>query len=304
VAQSEAELQKGEIKPTEIEILDTLGAGSSATVYLGIYNKSKVAVKVMKYTKDSGTVEDLIREASLMTALSHTNVVSYIGSYFKEPDIYIVTELMQRGDLFAILHNDDIVMETPHRKRFGLDVARGMAYLHSRNVIHRDLKTFNLLVTSDWVVKVSDFGLSKVIIDTTAQKLTACGTTAWAAPEVLRQQVYSLKADVFSYGVCLWEIVTREEPFEGLNAVQVVMAVAVEKQRLPIPANISKNLNRLITACWQENPDDRPTFDQVIQTLESIECAESVAPSPWSKKEENQNYQTPDQSDTDAFLSE
>jgi len=168
-----------------------------------------------------------------MTSIHHVNVVKLIGACLKEPDIFLVTEYMTRGDLFSILHSDDIVIEVPHRKIFALDIAKGMAYLHSQNIIHRDLKTFNLLVNDEWIVKVADFGLAKVINDSVDTKnMTACGTTAWAAPEVLRNQTYSFQADVFSFGVCLWEICTREEPFENMNAAKIVIMVATEKKKI------------------------------------------------------------------------
>jgi len=221
-----------------------------------------------------------------MTSMNHPNVVKLMGSCLKEPDIFLVTELMEKGDLFSILHNDNIVIEFPHKKKFAIDIVKGMAYLHSQNIIHRDLKTFNLLVTSDWIVKVADFGLAKVINDSVdAQNMTACGTTAWAAPEVLRNQTYSYRADIFSYGVCLWEICTREEPFENVTAAQVVIMVAIEKRRLSIPDSMIPEIRNLIKACWKEEPDERPAFTELMQELEDIDCGEPSSAIPWSKKE-------------------
>jgi len=141
-----------------------------------------------------------------------------------------VTEYLSRGELFSIIHDDDIILEVPHKKALGLDIATGMTYLHSLNIIHRDLKTFNLLVSENWQVKVGDFGLAKVLrTPYETEPVTSIGTTAWAAPEVLRHQGYTLKSDIYSFGICLWEIFTREQPFPHLNSPQVIEEVAVKK---------------------------------------------------------------------------
>jgi len=163
---------------------------------------------------------------------------------------------------------------------------KGMAYLHNNNIIHRDLKTHNLLVDQEWKVKVSDFGLSRVIDDTyTAQTLTACGTPSWAAPEVLKDQRYSAKADVYSFGMCLWEMCTREDPYMDLTAPQVVIFVAVKGKRPDIPVDMQPEFAVLIRDSWQENPEARPEFSTIIDTLEAIVLPLPLHPAPYEPED-------------------
>jgi len=155
---------------------------------------------------------------------------------------------------------------------FALDVAKGMNYLHKRSppVVHRDLKTPNLLVDKDWTVKVCDFGLSKLKHRTFLSSKSGAGTPEWMAPEVLRNEPSSEKADVYSFGVVLWELATMKQPWTGLNALQVVGAVGYQSLRLPIPAGVHPAVAALIQACWHNDPIRRPTFDFILKALKDL----------------------------------
>uniref|UniRef100_A0A6B2LD35 Protein kinase domain-containing protein n=1 Tax=Arcella intermedia TaxID=1963864 RepID=A0A6B2LD35_9EUKA len=225
----------------------------------------------------------------MMVHLRHPNIVAFLGGCLNPPDIFIVTEYMERGDLFSILNNPNIIIEEFHKRKFTLDTVKGMTYLHSKNIIHRDLKTYNLLVDKDWDVKVGDFGLAKVIEDDSS-RMTVCGTTAWAAPEVLKEQHYTIKADVYSFGICFWEICTRQEPFKNMKPSQVVLAIVNEKLRPEIPSDIRKEYVSIIEACWDEIPEDRPSFAGLVEELEYIQAPDPKSPSPY--------YLQPDTSNT------
>jgi len=130
-------------------------------------------------------------------------------------------------------------------KRMMMDAAKGMNYLHKSNpmIIHRDLKSHNLLVDENWKVKVCDFGLSKILENQSDfNNMTACGTASWTAPEILRNEKYTEKADVYSYGIVLWECVTREDPYVGMPPFQVVLAVGNKK----IEANSTRKLSNKV----------------------------------------------------------
>ena len=136
----------------------------------------------------------------------------------------------------------------------------------------RDLKSQNLLVDNDFKVKVCDFGLAKLLLDTqAASTMTACGTPSYTAPEVLRNQQYSEKCDVFSFAILMWELLTREEPYAGMPPFQIVFAVASEGRRPTIPDNCPVEYAELTRECWNEYAEDRPTFSEVIGKLEAIE---------------------------------
>ena len=145
-----------------------------------------------------------------------------------------------------------------------LDVAKGMAYLHSRNVIHRDLKPSNILLTRDHRAKIADFGMS---VANTGQELTAeTGTYRYMAPEVIRHESYSSNADVYSFGVCLWQLVTREVPFASMTPIQAAYSVA-EGRRPVIPESTPNRLKEIITACWDQDAGRRPSCTYIAMAL-------------------------------------
>lgn len=139
-----------------------------------------------------------------------------------------------------------------------------MAYLHSRNVIHRDLKPSNILLTREHRTKISDFGMS---VANTGQELTAeTGTYRYMAPEVIRHEKYSSNADVYSFGLCLWQLITREVPFATMTPIQAAYAVA-EGRRPTIPSSIPRRLQEIIMACWDQDSRKRPSFTFIAMAL-------------------------------------
>ena len=157
-------------------------------------------------------------------------------------------------------------------KRVACGTARGMAYLHSGvpPVLHRDLKSANILLDESYTPKVCDFGLSRLQASTNSSMTGNCGTVQWMAPEVLANQKYNEKADVFSYGIILWELLTRACPYEGMGAVQCALAVLNRDHRPVIPHWCPPFLQALIRACWKTDPQDRPTFAQILAALEAM----------------------------------
>ncbi|VAI72371.1 unnamed protein product [Triticum turgidum subsp. durum] len=147
--------------------------------------------------------------------------------------------------------------------------ARGMNYLHNCTpvVVHRDLKSPNLLVDKNWVVKVCDFGLSRIKHNTFLSSRSTAGTAEWMAPEVLRNEPSDEKCDVFSYGVILWELCTLLQPWEGMNPMQVVGAVGFQERRLDIPAEVDPAIAEIIERCWQTDPKTRPSFSEIMAAL-------------------------------------
>jgi len=156
-------------------------------------------------------------------------------------------------------------------KRVSCGAARGMAYLHSGNppVLHRDLKSANLLLDESYTTKVCDFGLSR--LKAQARSMTAnCGTVQWMAPEVLANRSYDEKADVYSFGIIVWELLSRECPYEGMTPIQCALAVLNRDKRPEIPKWCPPGLHALIKACIKKDPSDRPTFTEIIMTLDTL----------------------------------
>ena len=156
-------------------------------------------------------------------------------------------------------------------KRVAIGVARGMAYLHSGDppVLHRDLKSANILLDESYNPKVCDFGLSR--LKAHERSMTGnCGTVQWMAPEVLASKPYNEKADVYSFGIICWELLSRQCPYEGMTAIQCALAVLNRNKRPDIPKFCPPPLHALIRSCVKKNPDERPSFLQIIQAFDSM----------------------------------
>jgi len=270
----------GKIDADEIEIKELIGHGSFANVYSGLFHETEVAIKVIKFVSMRDMEKSLIEEASLMVKLRHPHIVLFMGACIKPPDLFIVTEFMANGSVRELLDKKEVQLEHEHIRRMSVDSCKGMSYLHSRKIIHRDLKTHNLLVDRFWNVKVADFGLSRAMGDVDGT-MTACGTPSWAAPEVLRRDHYSYKADIYSFAICLWEMCTRQRPYNQLKPYQVVISVATDGLRPDIDTNvIPPYFEKLMKICWTDIPDDRPDFSKLREMLEDITCPTPRYPNP------------------------
>ncbi|KAJ7538882.1 hypothetical protein O6H91_11G067300 [Diphasiastrum complanatum] len=249
-------------------------SGSCATVYHGVWNGSDVAVKVFTEQDHSGELlNDFKKEVALMRRLRHPNVLLYMGAITSPERLGIVTEFLPRGSLFRLLHRHTPGMDWKRRLRMALDVARGMNYLHhfTPPIVHRDLKSSNLLVDRNWTVKVGDFGLSRLKHGTFLTAKSGMGTPQWMAPEVLRSEPSNETSDVYSFGVILWELATEQVPWTGLNSMQVVGAVGFMNQRLIIPEDLNPAFASLIEDCWQSDPKLRPSFQDLADKLKDMQ---------------------------------
>ncbi|KAL6080092.1 putative serine/threonine-protein kinase SIS8 [Balamuthia mandrillaris] len=262
-----------EVDIKELKMGPRIGKGSYAEVYKATWRGTAVAVKKLPaHLLTASFFDDFEREAALMKRLRHPNVLQFLGACLISPDVCIIMEMMPRGSLYRILHQRNIKLDWPLLRAMAMDAARGMNYLHTCEpiVLHRDMKSQNLLVDENWKVKVCDFGLSKIVAETFSATLTSCGTPCWTAPEVLRNERYTEKADVYSFGIVLWEMATREDPYGGMPPFQVVFAVATEKIRPEIPDQCPPAWADLIRRCWAEDPKQRPSFQQVLECLEGM----------------------------------
>ncbi|KAF9662321.1 hypothetical protein SADUNF_Sadunf18G0040800 [Salix dunnii] len=178
-----------------------------------------------------------------------------------------------RGSLYRLLHRPNSQIDEKRRMQMALDVAKGMNYLHTSHptIVHRDLKSPNLLVNKNWLVKVCDFGLSRIKHHTFLSSKSTAGTPEWMAPEVLRNEPANEKCDIYSFGVILWELATCQIPWKGLNPMQVVGAVGFKNRHLEIPGHIDPAIAQIIRDCWQLEPNLRPSFAQLISRLRRVQ---------------------------------
>ncbi|KAK3132035.1 hypothetical protein QOZ80_6AG0514890 [Eleusine coracana subsp. coracana] len=195
-----------EIQWEEITLGERVGLGSFGEVYRGEWHGTEVAVKkFLQQDITSDALEEFRTEVRIMKRVRHPNVVLFMGAVTRIPNLSIVTEFLPRGSLFRLIHRPNNQLDERRRLRMALDVARGMNYLHNCTplIVHRDLKSPNLLVDKNWVVKVCDFGLSRIKHSTFLSSRSTAGTAEWMAPEVLRNEPSDEKCDVFSYGA-MW----------------------------------------------------------------------------------------------------
>ncbi|CAK7326340.1 unnamed protein product [Dovyalis caffra] len=263
-----------EILWEDLTIGEQIGQGSCGTVYHALWYGSDVAVKVFSKQEYSDDVILAFRqEVLLMKRLRHPHVLLFMGAVTSPQRLCIVTEFLPRGSLFRLLQRNTTKLDWRRRVHMALDIARGMIYLHHFNppIIHRDLKSSNLLVDKNWNVKVGDFGLSRLKHETYLTTKTGKGTPQWMAPEVLRNEPSDEKSDVYSYGVILWELATEKIPWDNLNSMQVVGAVGFMNQRLEIPKDVDPQWASIIESCWHSDPQCRPTFQELLEKLKDLQ---------------------------------
>jgi len=264
----------------ELRFGDKIAKGSFGEVYKGYWQGALVAIKRTKLPLQMSPeetqqfMEDFHREAGIMKSLRHPNILQFLGiCTIGDIEICIISEFMVNGSLFHILHDKNREIDWDMKIGFATDTCRGMNYLHKLTpvIIHRDLKSHNLLVNDNFKVKVSDFGLAKLADShQPSGAMTSCGTPSWTAPEVLRNEAYTEKADVYSFGLVLWELVVREEPYPGLAPFQVVFSVGTQGLRPKIPESCPPQFSELMSQCWAENPAERHSFEEILKKLEHI----------------------------------
>ncbi|KAK9161751.1 hypothetical protein Syun_008092 [Stephania yunnanensis] len=263
-----------EILWEDLTIGEQVGQGSCGTVYHALWYGSDVAVKV--FSKQEYSEEVILtfrKEVSLMKRLRHPNIILFMGAVTSPQRLCIVTEFLPRGSLFRLLQRSATKLDWRRRVHMALDIARGMNYLHHCNppIIHRDLKSSNLLVDKNWTVKVGDFGLSRLKRETYLTTKTGKGTPQWMAPEVLRNEPADEKSDIYSFGVILWELATEKIPWDSLNSMQVIGAVGFMNQRLEIPQDVDPQWVTLIESCWHSEPQIRPSFHELLEKLKDLQ---------------------------------
>ncbi|KAE9596556.1 putative dual-specificity kinase TKL-Pl-4 family [Lupinus albus] len=259
-----------EIDTNQLIYGNRVGSGSFGDLYRGTYCSQDVAIKVLKPERIStDMLKEFAQEVYIMRKIRHKNVVQFIGACTRPPNLCIVTEFMSRGSLYDYLHKQKGVFKLPLLLKVANDVSKGMNYLHQNNIIHRDLKTANLLMDENELVKVADFGVARV--QTQSGVMTAeTGTYRWMAPEVIEHKPYDQKADVFSFGISLWELLTRELPYSHLTPLQAAVGVVQKGLRPTIPKNTHPRLSGLLHRCWQQDPVERPNFSEIIEILQQI----------------------------------
>ena len=260
-----------------------IGHGGFGEVFLGRYHGSLVAVKKLFNQDMMGKgLNDFRREVQILSKLRHPSIVLWLGACTQAPNLTIVLEYMDKGSLHQFLHRTTTPYTTLTVTRWAMTIAQGMVYLHSAKpfpIVHCDLNTNNVLVNRDGMVKITDFGLSKVKHSSRMSRQTGMtGTVNYAAPEVIRGGKFSEHSDVFAFGVILWELLTRRIPWEELNEYQIVFQMttsvdsplAATATTLAVPDSAPLGYKEIIHGTWATSPEDRTPFKDVLFKLREV----------------------------------
>lgn len=259
-----------EIDPQHLKFEHKVASGSYGDLYKGIYCSQEVAIKILKAERlNSELQKEFAQEVYIMRKVRHKNVVQFIGACTRPPNLCIVTEFMCGGSVYDYLHKQKGAFKLPSLLKVAVDVSKGMNYLHQNNIIHRDLKAANLLMDENDVVKVADFGVARVKAQTGVMTAET-GTYRWMAPEVIEHKPYDHKADVFSFGIVVWELLTGKLPYEYLTPLQAAIGVVQKGLRPTIPKHTHPKLAELLERCWQQDSTLRPDFSEIIDILQQI----------------------------------
>ncbi|XP_053462243.1 mitogen-activated protein kinase kinase kinase 21 isoform X4 [Nycticebus coucang] len=281
-----------------LELKELIGAGGFGQVYRATWQGQEVAVKAARRDPEqdaAAAAESVRREARLFAMLRHPNIIELRGVCLRQPHLCLVLEFARGGALNRALAAANAAPDPrvpgPRRARrippqvlvnWAVQIARGMLYLHEEAfvpILHRDLKSSNILLLEkiehddvcNKTLKITDFGLAREWHRTT--RMSAAGTYAWMAPEVIKSSLFSKGSDIWSYGVLLWELLTGEVPYRGIDGLAVAYGVAVNKLTLPVPSTCPEPFAKLMKECWEQDPHIRPSFALILEQLTAIEEA-------------------------------
>ncbi|KAG5570902.1 hypothetical protein H5410_060668 [Solanum commersonii] len=300
-----------EIDPSKLIIKTVIARGTFGTVHRGIYDSQDVAVKLLDWGEEgqrsqaevSSVRTAFSQEVSVWHRLDHPNVTKFIGAAMGTQDLNIqtengfigiprnlccvVVEYLPGGTLKSFLiknHRRKLVFKVV--VQLALDLARGMcltlpcsksilrlSYLHSEKIVHRDVKTENMLLDRNRTLKIADFGVARVEASNPNDMTGETGTLGYMAPEVLNGNPYNRKCDVYSFGICLWEIYCCDMPYPDLSFSEVTTAVVRQNLRPEIPRCCPSSLGNVMKRCWDASPDKRPEMDEVVTLLETIDTS-------------------------------
>jgi TPR repeat protein len=259
--------QHWEIKSDDLRNKVQVGSGGCGKVFKGSWQGSQVAIKELHGRLGPAELEELRKEALIMSQLHHPHIIHLFGITQASPHC-LVMEWMEKGSFYRVLREEQLNFE--QKGKILLGAARGLAFLHSRNMIHRDIKSLNILLKKSYKAKIGDFGLSQVkksLRSQSNQGLSA-GTLHWKAPEVLKfGGKHTLASDVYAFGIVMWEALTGKDPYEEAeNEFQISLHVQ-GGGRPEIPEGTPKWYQELMEKCWSQNPADRPSAEEVASTL-------------------------------------
>ncbi|CAH8334457.1 unnamed protein product [Eruca vesicaria subsp. sativa] len=287
-----------EIDPSKLIVKSVIARGTFGTVHRGIYDGLDVAVKLLDWGEEGHRSDAEIaslraaftQEVAVWHKLDHPNVTKFIGAAMGTSELSIQTENGHMGmpsNVCCVVVEycpggalKSFLIKSRRRKlafkvviQLSLDLARGLSYLHSQKIVHRDVKTENMLLDKSRTLKIADFGVARLEASNPNDMTGETGTLGYMAPEVLNGSAYNRKCDVYSFGICLWEIYCCDMPYPDLSFSEVTSAVVRQNLRPEIPRCCPSALANVMKRCWDANPDKRPEMEEAVAMLEAIDTS-------------------------------
>lgn len=307
--ETKKEMEKWEIDLAKLDIRHVIANGTYGIVYRGVYDGQEVAVKVLDWGDDgiatSASTASLRasfrQEVVVWHKLDHPNVTKFVGASMGTSNLKIpsktaadenhrsppsraccvVVEYVPGGTLKNLLfRNRRKKLAIRVVVQLALDLSRGLSYLHSKKIVHRDVKSENMLLDTRRNLKIADFGVARVEAQNPRDMTGETGTLGYMAPEVLDGKPYNRKCDVYSFGICLWEIYCCDMPYIGLSFVEVSAAVVRQNLRPNIPKCCPQQIASIMRKCWDGNPGKRPEMDEVVRLLEAVDVTKGGGMTP------------------------
>jgi len=293
------------IAENDIKWLQKISSGAFARVYKGVYQGKIVAIKLLKGKLDAKMITEFKKEFRVFKAVHHPNIVECFGTCYEQNRLSYVMEYCARGSLVHVMMDPNLTLTWENVMDFFEQAVLGINFLHCGGkfaIIHRDLKSQNLLVTADYSVKIGDFGLSRFNTASNGTTLgTLCGTMSHCAPEVFTGEKFTPKSDVYSLGMILWELSERvatgkysapfkEFPYITLD-IQIIIQASQKHLRPTIHKDVPPKIAGVIRKCWDKDPTVRPSTTELLEYIKTFprervgadKGSEEVAP-PKKKK--------------------
>lgn len=260
-------MPQGVISPNQVRVIGLIGSGGQANVYRGVYKRREVAIKKFKSDEEI----DLVKLSKLLKLKGHRNLINLFGichdleyqSYCTGPAL--VMELCNKS-LYTEIHDKSVQINPRDILTRAKEISDGMRHLHKRGIIHRDLKSANILIGYDDTLKISDLD-SHTVGTMTNSTVSFQGTVAWMAPELIRHDKCSQKVDIWSFGIILWELLTRQIPYNNWGQSQVMWEVGNNRISTPIPSNCPTQIGAILTSCIDFDTEKRPTFEDISKMI-------------------------------------
>lgn len=273
----QASVAEWEVDPNDLILSEKVGQGAFGAIHKGTLNGEVCAIKMVKsdFQKEFEYIKEFAQEISIISGLTHDRIVRFMGACTKGERVCIMYSFCEGGNLKHFLQKTP-KLTRERRLQMAADIAEGMEFVASKNIVHRDLKAANILLDGDGNIKIGDFGVARLLPRGDGEMTAETGTYRWMAPEVIEHRAYNTSADVYSFGVLMWEIFTGgKSPYELLSPIQAAIGVAKHGLRPKIPSNVPKDIARIMESCWEASPEARPSWDKLRMLLQAAIEGES-----------------------------